>query len=402
MRIIGRLVGGPARQACLLHEELTPEFQTLLVAGTPCPGEHDMGYLLGSEDRVFRLSEMSREVSWWADVKAFFRIVRLLRRERPDVVHTHTAKAGALGRAAAWLSRVPVVVHTYHGHIFHGYFSPAKVRIYLALERMLARMSNRIIAISESQREELAVKYRVAPRTKISVVKNGFHLDDFSAQERAEARLKFGFGDADFVLVWAARMAPVKDLKLLAEVVRLAGTVCPQARFLVVGDGEEKQEFESLVQGCSTVQMLGWQRDMQQIWRAANAAILTSRNEGTPTALIEAMAAGLPFVSTNVGGVTDLSGGSCRPLPDGLGLQAANGFLTVRSAGALVYAISQLIGVPEVSKEMGNSGKRFVHERFNSRRLVADIASFYQELLRSKGATPSAQEVKVRKVSASS
>src|SRR5690348_674992 len=136
VRIIGRLVGGPARQACLLHEELTPEFQTLLVAGTPCPGEHDMGYLLGSEDRVFRLSEMSREVSWWADVKAFFRIVRLLRRERPDVVHTHTAKAGALGRAAAWLSRVPVVVHTYHGHIFHGYFSPAKVRIYLALERM--------------------------------------------------------------------------------------------------------------------------------------------------------------------------------------------------------------------------------------------------------------------------
>ncbi len=384
VRIIGRLVGGPARQACLLHQELTPEFKTILIAGSPSPGEHDMGYLLRSEERVVRLAEMSREVSWWADVKAFLRIVRLFRRERPDIVHTHTAKAGALGRLAAWTTGVPVIVHTYHGHVFHSYFSPAKSRFYLGLERLLGRITERIIAISDSQKEELAERYRVAPADKICIVKNGFQLDGVSAQERQAARQAFGFQPSDFVLVWAGRMAPVKDVDLLADVVRAAAAQCTRARFLVVGDGEERSRLQAAVARYPNVQLLGWRRDMEEIWRAADAAILTSRNEGTPTALIEAMAASLPFVATQVGGVPDLSGGEWRPLPEALGFQAANGFLTIRTAAALVYGIAQLVADPALAQTMGASGKSFVSGRFAHGRLVAEISSLYKELLSAK------------------
>jgi glycosyltransferase involved in cell wall biosynthesis len=385
VRIIGRLVGGPARQTCLLHQELTPEFQTLLIAGSPSPGEHDMAYLLRSEQDVVRLAEMSREVSWWDDARAFMRIVRLFRSERPQIVHTHTAKAGALGRLAAWVTGVPVVVHTYHGHVFHSYFGPVKTRVYLQLERLLGKITSRVIAISDSQKRELAERYKVVPASKISLVKNGFHLDAFSSRERREARQALGLNESDFVLVWAGRMAPVKDVDLLADVVRSGLQQCSRARFLVLGDGEDRARLEELVSGCDNVQILGWRRDMEQVWRAADAAILTSRNEGTPTALIEAMAAGLPFVATQVGGVSDLSNGNWRPLPEGMGFQAANGFLTIRTCSALLYCISRLIADPSLAQRMGNCGKAFVTERFSSPRLVGEISSLYKELLSMHG-----------------
>src|SRR6185437_7528882 len=137
VRVLARLTGGPARQACLLHERLTRYFATRLVTGGLPPGEHDMSYLLSSEENVFRIQEMSREVSFWADTLAFCKLVRFIWRERPDIVHTHTAKAGALGRLAAWLARVPVIVHTYHGHVFHSYFGPIKTWTYTMIERLL-------------------------------------------------------------------------------------------------------------------------------------------------------------------------------------------------------------------------------------------------------------------------
>jgi len=147
IRILGRLTGGPARQACLLHEQLATDYHTHLIAGNLCTGESEMDYLLGSNDGVFRINEMSREISMWSDLCALWKIYRFLRRERPEIVHTHTAKAGALGRLAAWLAGVPMIIHTYHGHVFHGYFSPAKTKIYLMIERMLGKLSTKIIAI---------------------------------------------------------------------------------------------------------------------------------------------------------------------------------------------------------------------------------------------------------------
>jgi glycosyltransferase involved in cell wall biosynthesis len=387
VRIVGRLTGGPARQACLLHERLAGAFNTRLVMGSLSPGEHDMSDLLSSQDHVLKLDAMSREVSW-SDARAFWKIFQFLRKECPDVVHTHTAKAGALGRVAAWLAGVPVVVHTYHGHVFHGYFGTAKTRIYLAIERALGRLTSCVIAISPSQREELSGDYEVVPRQKIVVIQNGFDLAAFSGSDRQQMRQELGFRPEHFVLVWAGRMAPVKDVELLGQVIRRAAVEQSMARFVVVGDGEERASLEAQIQGCDNVMLLGWRRDMEKVWSAADASILTSRNEGTPTALIEAMAVGLPFVSTNVGAVADLAVGPLQELPAGMGCRAGNGFLTVRTRDALYYCIQVLISHPNDATNMGEEGQAFVTARFAADRLVGELTSLYLALLARKGCPP--------------
>jgi glycosyltransferase involved in cell wall biosynthesis len=380
VRILGRLTGGPARHACLLHERLTPQFDTKLVIGGLSPGEHDMGYLLSSSDNVLRVDVMGRHISALSDLRALWKLFRFLCRERPEIVHTHTAKAGGLGRIAAWLARVPVIVHTYHGHVFHSYFSPLQTQLYLAIERALGSITTKVIAISDSQRDELCDTYRVIPREKTVVIQNGFDFAYFSSQERKDARRELGIGDDVFVFVWAARMAPVKDVDLLGQVVRKAAARSSKAFFLVVGDGEEKARLESLVQGCHNVKLLGWWRNMGQIWCAADAAILTSRNEGTPTALIEAMAAHLPFVATNVGAVKDLAVGTWLELPNGTGYKAENGFIVDRAPDAMFHCVEQLVNDRAGSKEMGAIGNAFVRTQFPADRLIAEMIQLYNEL----------------------
>lgn len=380
VRILGRLTGGPAHHACLLHERLAPWFDTKLVIGGLSPGEHDMSYLLSSGENVLRVDEMGRRISFLSDLRALWKLFHFLRRERPEIVHTHTAKAGALGRIAAWLAGVPVIVHTYHGHVFHSYFSPMKTRVYLAIERALGSITTEVVAISDSQRDELCDRYQVIPREKTTVIQNGFHFAQFSSKEREDARKEFGISENAFVFVWAARMAPVKDVELLGQVVRKAAAQSSKAFFLVVGDGEEKPRLESLVQGCNNVMLLGWFRNMDQIWCAADAAILTSRNEGTPTALIEAMAAHLPFVATNVGAVQDLAVKPLLELTEGMGHRAGNGFIVTRTPDALFHCVEQLVNDLAGSKEMGEIGHAFVSARFPANRLVADMIQLYREL----------------------
>jgi len=324
---------------------------------------------------------MSREISLWADAIAFWRILKFLRKERPDVVHTHTAKAGALGRLAAWLAGVPVIVHTYHGNVFQGYFGPIRNKIYLAVERMLGQLSTQVIAISESQQQEICMKYHVVPRRKICVIHNGFELEHFAQGSREEARRKFGLKTDDFVVVWVGRMVPVKDVQLLAQVIQRAAEKQSHIHFLVVGDGEEKKELESLVRGFTNVRLLGWRHDMEQVWSAADVALLTSRNEGTPTALIEAMAAGLPFVATHVGGVQDLAAGPLHELPNGMGFRAANGFLNSRVPEVLLDCIEQIAKEPETAKKMASVGRAFALDRFSIQRLVEEMNLLYQTLL---------------------
>jgi glycosyltransferase involved in cell wall biosynthesis len=340
-----------------------------------------MGHLLSSEQNVVRLREMGREISYCSDLLALWRIFRFLRKQRPDVVHTHTAKAGALGRVAARMAGVPVIVHTYHGHVFHGYFSTLRTRVYLTIERALGRLSTQVIAISESQREELSFKYRVLPKEKIAVVPNGFNLAQFRPQGRDLCRKSLGLAPDQFAVIWAGRMAPVKDVLLLGEVIRKAAASASKAHFVVVGDGEERDALSNLVQGFNNVTLLGWRQDMERIWSAADAAILTSRNEGTPTALIEAMAAGLPWVATHVGAVRDLAVGVLRPMPNGFGVRAENGFLTARTADALWCGVQQLQSDPRLCKTMGSIGQAFATERFSSGRLVEELDLLYLKLM---------------------
>lgn len=368
----------------MLHEKLRPTFDTYLITGSLAEGEHDMGYLLSSEQNVLRLPKMSREISFLADALTFWKIYKFLRRVRPQIVHTHTAKAGGLGRLAAWLTGVPVIVHTYHGHVFHGYFSPFTTRIFLSLERFFGRISTRIIAISESQRQDLALKYRVASPEKISIIQNGFDLSRFSRSNREQARASLGVGRDEFVVVWAGRLVPVKDVELLAAVIRKAREISHKFRFLVVGDGTERARFESLTADCSNVNLLGWRSDMETIWAAADAALLTSRNEGTPTALIEAMAARVPFVATNVGAVQDVAVGQPQELPNAMGLQTGNGFLTARTPEALMHCLEALVSDGNLAKRMGEEGHNFVMERFSTSRLMTELTALYQALLQGK------------------
>src|SRR5215510_426347 len=232
VRIIGRLNGGgPARQACLLHEQLADQFETHLVIGSLAEGEQDMSYLLHSERNVLRLPQMSRKISPWADAVAFWKLLKFLARVKPDIVHTHTAKAGGLGRLTAWLVGVPVIVHTYHGHVFHGYFGPLKTRVYLGIERLLAHLSTQLITVSESQREELCGKYHVS--NNIAVIHNGVELERFSSPRREETRKTLGLPADAFVAAWAGRMVPVKDMHLLAQVVRQAAGKKSNVQFLI-------------------------------------------------------------------------------------------------------------------------------------------------------------------------
>src|SRR4051812_14181099 len=249
VRIIGRLnVGGPARQACLLHERLRPEFQTLLITGRPDTGEKDMSYLLSSSEGVYSVDTMSRPVRIVSDLRSLVAIYSILRREKPDIVHTHTAKAGTLGRIAAVLARVPVRVHTFHGHVFAGYFGTFKTRVFLAIERFLARFTTCIVTVSEGQARELAGGYCVAPRTKIQVVRNGFDWKD-SPRSRSEVRAELGVRPDQIVVLWIGRMVPIKGVSLLAEVIQSVKKD-PSLLFLIAGDGPERAEFERQIQGC--------------------------------------------------------------------------------------------------------------------------------------------------------
>jgi glycosyltransferase involved in cell wall biosynthesis len=383
VQIIARLnVGGAARHVCLVHELLEPHFRNSLIFGSLAVGEEDMSYLVSSQRNAVRSERMSREISVLADFVTFYQLFRILRKERPDIVHTHTAKAGALGRLVSFLVGVPIIVHTYHGHVFHGYFGRLKTKVYIAIERLLGRISTRIVALSESQKLELCETYRIAPPSKISVITLGFDLASFVNGSQENSRTKLGLPKDRFVVAWAGRMAPVKDVRLLAQLIRLAGQrENSNIHFLVVGDGTERREFEHLVQDCSNVSLLGWQRDMALIWSAADVALVTSLNEGTPVALIEAMAAGRPFVSTNVGGVRDLAVDPIAQLPDGMGCIAANGFLTSRCPEALLHCIEELARNPPLAKAMASAGRRLVFERYTTRHLVAELRTLYQTLL---------------------
>jgi len=385
VRIIGRLnVGGPARQACFLHQALRSNFDTVLIAGHLDEQEGDMSYLLASEDGVRWIRSMSRPVRLWSDFLAFLRIVRILRMEQPDLVHTHAAKAGTLGRVAAAFLRVPVRVHTYHGHVFDGYFGPLQTRIWLAIERTLNKITTRTVVISESQADELVEKYNVVSRQKVCTIRNGYDLSLFASRadvrQARDLRREFGFDDSHFVVLWAGRLVPIKNVELLAQIVRKAQR-SPRLRFLVVGDGIDRSKLETLTAGCSNMHIAGWRKDMPELWAAADVGLVTSRNEGTPSALIEAMASGKPFVATNVGGVIDLATppaemDSCSPV-----IRAGNGFLTPLEANPMLDCLEFLAAKPDVALAMGTAGRSFALAHYFDNRLQADIETLYLDLL---------------------
>ena len=315
MRIIARLnIGGPAIHVAMLTEQLSRlGYEQLLVYGQIGDEEGDMEYLLPEGTQKALIPELGREIAPFRDLRTLFKLYRLMRQYQPDIVDTHTAKAGFVGRTAAWLARVPVRVHTFHGHVFHGYFGPAKTRVFLLLERLCARMSTRIITISPKLRDELVETYHIAPSEKVVVIPLGLDLQKLVAPidpPQISAWLAEQGIPADKKRVGiVGRLVPIKNHRLFLQAAQQIIRQRDDVHFVIVGDGECRAELEQLTQEWQLTDFFtftGWIKDIGLVLHSLDVLALTSTNEGTPISVMEALAAGVPVVATGVGGVADV------------------------------------------------------------------------------------------------
>lgn len=397
LRIIARLnVGGPARHVVWLTKALQDdEFQTTLIAGSVPPGEDDMGYFADENGvRPVYLREMSREISP-SDTRSLLKLYRLIKAEKPDIIHTHTAKAGTLGRIAGsmyrWLTWGTLVgrprrvrmVHTFHGHVFHSYYSPAKTRAFLAIERTLARATDRIVVLSDQQLDEINKKFRVGNLERFAVVPLGIAIEQFDSDPsvRQKLRAEFGVQESDVVVGFVGRLTEIKNISLLlhaAARIRERKDV----KFAIVGDGHLRPDLEqkaaSLDIGSNTI-FLGNRSDISDIYSALDIVALTSLNEGTPLSLIEAMAAGKPVISTGVGGVRDLLGAVREEYG---GFSVCDRGIRVESFEPADYqaGLTYLVENRQWRAEIAERGRKYIRSRYGKDRLIDDIKRLYREL----------------------
>ncbi|OGG01221.1 MAG: hypothetical protein A3F83_16415 [Candidatus Glassbacteria bacterium RIFCSPLOWO2_12_FULL_58_11] len=377
LRIIARLnIGGPALHVIILNSELDPEtYVSQLVTGRESPAEGNMNDLASEKGVVpIIIDALGREIFFKEDIRALIKLIRLINREKPDIVHTHTAKAGTLGRIAAKLTDVPIIIHTFHGHIFHSYFGSLKSKLFLWLERLLAKFTDVIITVGEQQRREI-IEYRVAEPEKVVAVPLGLDLKPFINAKSDPNLLRDELGlNRNILLVGiVARLVPIKNHICFLEAARLVLERYDDARFLIIGDGELRKYLEQMTRELSLesrVIFMGFQHNLVKIYAGLDIVTLSSFNEGLPVALIEAMAAAKPVVSTNVGGVGDLI------------LDGDNGLLVPSNdPAALAEAILFLLKNPDRRKMMGIAGRKKAYPLFDKNRLLLDIDRLYRKLL---------------------
>lgn len=391
LRIINRFnLGGPTYNATYLSKYLSSEFETLLVGGEKDETEDSSLFIV--EDQGLKpviIEEMKRELNPSLDYKAYKKIVELIKEFKPDIVHTHSSKAGAIGRLAASNHGVPVIIHTFHGHVFHSYFSTASTVFYKNVERYLAKRSTKIIAISDIQKHELAEIHKIAPAEKFEVIPLGFDLSRFQSdmeQKRRNFRSAYQIADDELAVVIVGRLVPIKNHQLFIDSVKYCLLKSKKkVRYIIVGDGESRQQLEEYAQNAgllfdtektksysSPLLFTSWIKDIDRVYAGADIACLTSKNEGTPVSLIEAQAAGVPVVSTNVGGIGNVV------LKDESALLADN---ECEFAGLLL----DLITDDSRRAAMASKAVDFVMSAFSYKRLVCDMEKLYHRLLNNAG-----------------
>ena len=354
------------------------EYRTVLVAGSCEAEDGDMRYLLQPADSVRWVPELSRSVRPWRNLKALWRLWRLLRQERPTIVHTHTAMAGCLGRLAAVLSGAPIVVHTFHGNSLNEYFSQIQAGVFRRIEQLLARFTDALCVVSPQQATELSAKFHVAPAHKFHVVPLGLELDDYFG-------LRAPAGSGPLTVGWFGRMVPVKNMGLLAATIENTLRRSSDVRFVVAGDGPDSSALSRLIDRYGDrVEWLGWQREILPAMARCDVLLQTSRNEGTPVALIQGMAAARPFVSTAVGGVVDMVSGEAERATGGARWYA-NAVLADSDANALAGALTELAENRTLVSRMGLAGRAFASQRYRKETLVGNVDALYRELLKKKG-----------------
>ena len=412
VRVIARLnVGGPARHVVWLTAGLqTLEWESVLVAGTVPPGEDDMSYFateLGVSPHF--VPEMSREISL-KDALTIWKLYKLFRRERPDIIHTHTAKAGTVGRLAGllyqWLTpnallgrpRACRFVHTYHGHVFHSYYGPVKTRTFLMIEKALAKLiTDRLVVVSQQQRREINEVFGVGRPEQFSVIPLGLDISVFAdwSERGSLFRDELGFAADDILVGIVGRLTEIKNHELFIRAAALlknsvsAHSPEKRVRFIVVGDGAMRNTLEqhSAALGLANdVIFTGTRCDLDCVYPALDIVALTSRNEGTPLTLIEAMANARPVISTAVGGVIDLLGESnSHDTNERFNICQRGLSVPPDDPSAFAAGLECLITNPTLRRETGERGLQFVVSHYSTKRLLTDMKSLYIELLQGKG-----------------
>ncbi|MBL0125960.1 MAG: glycosyltransferase [Flavobacteriales bacterium] len=403
LRILNRFnLGGPTHNAAYLTRYLQPEFETLLVGGSQEAteeGSHHILRSLGVEPLI--LPELQREVAPWRDRGAYRRIKKLIKDFKPDIVHTHAAKAGAVGRMAAADLGVKAIVHTFHGHVFHSYFGPVRTTLYKNIERYLAKRSSRIVAISDLQRQELVEEHRICDLDKVTVIPLGFDLSRFQEEQGSKRELfrkVYGVADDEIAVGIVGRLVPIKNHDLFLEVVaRVSRKTGKKLRAFIVGDGEERDRLQQLTRDLGMSQAMGpifnghgfghgvngkpmvasatvtftsWIKEVDIVNAGVDIIMLTSLNEGTPVSLIEAQASNRPVISTRVGGIENVV------LPGQTALLSEAG-----DTDNLTRQLTQLVESAEMRTRMGAGGWVHVRDKYHYARLVEDTAHLYRSLL---------------------
>jgi len=392
LRILNRLIiGGPSKNAVYLTRYMQPDFDTLLVIGGKEDHEQDADFLATANNiEPACIPEMKRPISPVNDWAAYNKLKKLIKEFKPDIVHTHAAKSGALGRLAAKHSNVPVIVHTFHGHVFHSYFNSFKTNLFIRAERYLAGLSNAIVAISDVQKKELSEDFKIAPPDKFRVIPLGLDLDNFiigNDEKRNKFRTEFGLDDETVAIGIIGRLVPVKNhslfLKGLKYVLDYSGV---KIKAFIIGDGESRGVIEQMANelGIKFSQhtdkvhphplvFTSWRTDVDTICAGLDIIALTSLNEGTPVSLIEAQAAGKPIVSTRVGGITDVV------------LENITALLSdINDEAAFSNNLLHLVNDEALRNKFSNAGKDFVLSKFSYHRLVSDMSNLYHGLLDKK------------------
>ncbi|HWD73003.1 MAG TPA: glycosyltransferase [Actinomycetota bacterium] len=372
LRVITRLnIGGPARQALMLHRALAERgYDCALVSGPP---QSEEGAFPAPAERYTLVGSLRRETDFLADARAIQTLTRLMRASRPDLVHTHTTTAGGLGRIAARRARVPVTVHTFHGHVLSGYLSGPQTKALTAAERALARRTDALVSVSTRVRDEL-LALGIGTPGQWHVVPLGLELGDLlrGPAERSASRAALGLPPEGPLVGIVGRLAAIKDHGTFLAMAAKLAAARTDVSFVVAGDGALRESLEDRARSLlgTRIRFIGWATDLPLLYGALDVVVLTSRNEGTPVALIEAGAAGRPVVATDVGGVAEVvrDGTSGFVVPPG-------------DAAALAARVARVLDEPEAARAMGLAGRAWVRARFGSERLVDDLIALYGELM---------------------
>lgn len=393
LRIHNRLiVGGPSHNVTLLSAYLSPGFETKLLVGKKDKDEKDATYIADQLGLVpVEIAEMRRSILPFNDIIAYYKIKKIINEFKPDIVHTHASKSGAIGRMAARSGHVKLVVHTFHGHVFHSYFTKFMSSIIVRFERFLAKKTDAIIAISDSQKNELVEVYKIAGPDKVFTIPLGFNLDKFSIDQESKGNIfrnKYGFDKSELLIGIIGRIVPIKNHDMFLEVAAIIKSKTNKnVRFVIIGDGESRQSvdkkahelglsysyFITSPKSKTDVVVTSWETEIDQALAGLDIVVLTSHNEGTPVSLIEAQAAGKPVVSTNVGGVEDAV------------VNGETGFITsVGDIASFANYVNMLIEDCNLREKMGRNGHEYVVKNYSRQRLVNDMKNLYLSFLEKK------------------